>query len=393
MSNDLLTIDERIATALENIARTKEGSASKQYVDGKIQEVNSVIDNLTINQITDVTTFIQHISKTGSNAETVRELLNIDYCFRKGNKSYALGDIVYTDLLVTGKKLVCVKAGVSNNTDLNLTTNVEGALITDGTVTWMIDSLADGIYNTGHQNAKYREADITGYWESGLMSANIQAGKFIGIYPGDYIVKSVTVNGTTYNNIQWIVGDCDYYYTGYGVSGHHVLMFPKTIIGTARMNSTDTTSGGYVNSEMWTTTIPKYATGISNAFGSSHILAHNELLTTGMNSSSRSGGLYDWGGASNNWAWQTGVKVNLFNEPMVYGGRVFSSSGFDVGESYSQISAMKHNKTLCFTTSGWYWLRSVAFSRSFCNSISSGDAYGSNASISGGGVRPVFLLT
>lgn len=58
--------------------------------------------------------------------------------------------------------------------------------------------------NAGAHNALYREKDLTDYFRSGQMSIAIADGSFRNIFPGDYIIKSVTVNGTTYNDVKWI---------------------------------------------------------------------------------------------------------------------------------------------------------------------------------------------
>lgn len=156
------------------------------------------------------------------------------------------------------------------------------------------------------------------------------------------------------------------------------------------MNTSNTSSGGYVGSRMWTTTIPLYVTGITNAFGSAHVLQHRELLTTSMDTNGRSSAYCTWGGAANNWAWQN-VKVNIFNENMVYGGAQCSSSIYDTGDGNTQISVMRHHKSYIHTRSNWYWLRSVGSSTYFAYCFSDGSAGNRNAS-SSGGLRPYFLL-
>lgn len=99
-------------------------------------------------------------------------------------------------------------------------------------------------------NSIYRGKDLTEYWNSGDMSKAIKAGTFDDIFPGDYIIKSVTIDGTAYNNIKWIVGDLDYFLHR-GVTEtveHHLILFPENNIGTAQMNSTNTTANGYQGS-------------------------------------------------------------------------------------------------------------------------------------------------
>jgi hypothetical protein len=172
-------------------------------------------------------------------------------------------------------------------------------------------------------------------------------------------------------------------------------MFPEGVLGLHRMNSSNLTTGGYVGSEMWTTTIPKYVTGIDNAFkisGVSHILSHKELLSTSINANTASGAYSGYTGAASDFEWQT-VKVNLFNENMVYGGRCLSSSFFDIGDCSTQVAAMRHNKSLSCTRSGWCWLRSVVDSTSFAGANRDGRARYSGASYTGSRVRPYFLLT
>ena len=256
-----------------------------------------------------------------------------------------------------------------------------------------IDNLeAIGAANAGAHNSLYRGEDITDYFNSGKMSTAIANGSFDNIYPGDYIIKSVTVNGTAYSNVKWIVGDLDYHLRrgDTQTTAHHVLMVPEGAIGTSYMNSSNVTTDGYIGSYMWTTTIPKYATGIANAFGASHVLSHRELLTNSVNANGASSGYPPSSGCSNNWAW-TSVTVNIMNEPMVYGAPVFSSSGHDIGECNTQIAAFRHNKSLSFVRTANVGLRSVSNAPTFCYASNYGYASYANASYANG-VRPYFLL-
>ena len=241
-------------------------------------------------------------------------------------------------------------------------------------------------------NALYRGKDLTSYFNSGAMSTAIANGTFDDIYPGDYIIKTLTVDGTTYNNMKWIVGDLDYHlHRGdTETTTHHVVLYPETNLGTARMNASDTTSGGYQGSEMWTTTIPKYATGIINAFGSGHVLTHRERLTKAIdaNAYSGSGGIGNGATVYVNGEW-VDVKVNLFNEAMMYGNAPFASSGRDTYDCNKQIAAFRYGQN--FTRANWCWLRDVASSIYFAGANGGGGADYAYASASTG-VRPYFLL-
>jgi len=245
-----------------------------------------------------------------------------------------------------------------------------------------------------NHNSFYRGKDLTSYFTSGEMSKAIAAGTFMDIFPGDYITMTVTVDGTTYSNVKWIVGDINYHlHRGDGdreTKTNHVLMFVKSYLGSHYMNSTDTTAGGYVGSEMWKTYIPLYVTGIQNAFGSSHVLSHREALSSSMNSNLTSTAGGGFTGASNGWAWYD-VTCNIFNEPMVYGTTSFSSSGYDVGDCNTQVSAMRINKSQSFTRNYWCWLRAVASASRFCFAGSYGNAI-TDVATCVLGVRPYFLL-
>lgn len=241
-------------------------------------------------------------------------------------------------------------------------------------------------------NALYRGKDLTSYFNSGAMSTAIANGTFDDIYPGDYIIKTVTVNGTTYSNIKWIVGDLDYHlHRGdTETTTHHVVLFPETHLGNARMNASNTTSGGYQGSEMWTTTIPLYATGIINAFGSSHVLVHRERLTKAIDANAYAGGGGMGNGATvyadGEWV---NVTANIFNEAMMFGHAPFASSGRDTYDCNKQIAAFRYGQN--FTRANWCWLRDVASSISFANAKHGGEADYVSAS-STRGVRPYFLL-
>lgn len=311
---------------------------------------------------------------------------------RQPNTAYTLGDVRYSDLLVIPKKFVCVKAGTTGIGKLTGANLAEGAIITDGGVVWMVDSLADGIYTAEHKNGIVRGADITDYWNSGYMSANIQAGKFVGMYLDDRIKKTATIDGVTYSDKNYLIGDFDYHlHCGdTETTNHHILMVSEECLGTARMNSSNVTTGGYMGSEMWTTTIPKYAAGIQAAFGSEHILSHRELLTDQVNTSAASMAGAGYTGCSNHWAWAS-VLVNIMNEAMTYGTPAFSSSFYDIGDCNMQIALFRHCKARSFTRAQWNWLRAVAYSPNFAIAYRVGYSDYYSASYAGG-VRLYFLL-
>lgn len=250
-------------------------------------------------------------------------------------------------------------------------------------------------------NSMYRGKDLTNAWKAGTVSAHIKDGTFHDIFPGDYINMPIVVDGITIQ-VKWLIADLDYeLYTGDStLTTHHVDVVPQDVLNVnTRMCATNDTTGGYVASEMWNTTIPKYVTAIQNAFGSGHVLKHRELLTSAISASAPAGGGAGWVGSSPGWGWCDTI-VNLMNENMVYGGRVWGS-GHDTGERTSQLALFHLNPSARIasyrgnrTDRRWYWLTAVASASRFAICGNDGAANYSDASFADGygGLRPHFLL-
>lgn len=272
----------------------------------------------------------------------------------------------------------------------NVTT--DGAIITITKGDGSTISLTPVLDTPEAHNCIIRGKDLTTQLNNGTLSNNIQNGTFHDIFVGDYFTKSYSANGTTYN-VKWIIVDIDYfYYTGDATTtAHHVVVMPEGCVQVnVNMNDTDTTSGGFINSKMWKTTIPAHVTGIVSAFGDAHVLQHRELLSNATSNTATSAAGAGWTGTSTELAWYD-VKVNIPSEPMIYGGVVFGSSGFDVGNKNRQLAYFRC-KPFCMSRK-WFWLQAVASSTNFCIAGGNGDAcyYVASDSDSYGGFRPYFL--
>lgn len=243
--------------------------------------------------------------------------------------------------------------------------------------------------NAASHNAFYVEEDITDMYNDGTFTHNVENGTFKDIFPGMYITKTYTAAGIETNITEdFVVGDLDYFMTSGSteLTTHHALMLMKNGSTTPkRMNANDTASGGYVGSEMWTTTVPAYSTAVENAFGSSHIVSHDEWLTNNVNTSSVSKGYTGLTGAASGCTW-TNVKFNLMNNNMVYGSQITSSSYYDAGNRTQQIAAMRHNSNLKIGHLGkggarsYCWLSDVVLSSGFAYTGSYGNAHWNDAS-------------
>ena len=255
--------------------------------------------------------------------------------------------------------------------------------------------------------------DVPGVFSSlADLHTAVNSGDFTNIYVGDYIDTKMTGSYTwtasdgTESTVSWtdekvrmVVAGIDYY-KGRGSSemtAHHLVLVPEDCFkNTSPMNSSHTTSGGYSGSQMHTTVLPAYATAMNTALGG-YLKDFNTLLSNGISTSVISTGYAGYTGASNNWGWVT-TKSRLLSEPMVYGGRVWSSSGYDIGEANQILPyfALRPDKLVAHsgyksTSRCYWWLSAVAGSAYFAFVSYNGFAYDYDAGVSFG-VRPLYLF-
>lgn len=234
--------------------------------------------------------------------------------------------------------------------------------------------------NAGAHNGIYRGKDITDLFYDGTLSQQIAAGTFDDIFIGDYIIGKVSKR-------KYLVADINYrlHCGDTECKTPHVLMIPERIMGTAKMNDTNITTGAYVGSKMYTENLAPFKAVIQNDFESGHILNHKALLTNAVAD-----------GKSSGWAWYDST-VELMNECMVYGHNAWGSNhGHETGADKSQLSLFKldASKIVALNDAGerfWYWLRDVVSASHFADVTTNGgaDHYGASNS---GGVRPAFLI-
>ena len=225
--------------------------------------------------------------------------------------------------------------------------------------------------------------NLTDWWYTGNGKSEVAAGNFTNVRPGDYILGSST--GKKY----WVV-DLDYYYqhgSSSSFSKHHLTMMCAWNTGSKAMNSTNTTEGGYVGSEMYTTHVPNViSTYLTPDFGSNLLTFPCMLGNTMTSSTARGNGL---AGATTNRAWSDEQAI-LPGEVQVYGYQAYGTA-YDTGNHKHQLAMFReygYNKVVGRDS---IWLRDVASSAYFAHAHGNGGVYGNNAS-SAIGVRPLFVL-
>lgn len=225
--------------------------------------------------------------------------------------------------------------------------------------------------------------ELTNWWYNGNGKAEVAAGNFSNVRPGDYIIGAST--GKKY----WVV-DLDYYYQ-HGLSSsfdkHHLTMMCAWNTGSKRMNETNTTEGGYVGSEMYTTHVPAVIDDFLTPDFGSNLLSFPCLLSNAVTTNvPRGNGLT---GGSTNRAWSDEQAI-LPGEVQVYGCLAYGNV-YDTGNSKQQLAMFReygYNKVVGRDS---IWLRDVASSAYFAAAYYGGGV-SSNAASSLGVVRPLFVL-
>ena len=135
----------------------------------------------------------------------------------------------------------------------------------------------------------YRGHDLTSAFDSGEFSRNVADGSFRDIFPGDYIIKQITIPdirkphgsvyiaGKTYG-IKFVIADLDYALSCEysGVTAHHTVIIPEKSAFDSRMNLEPIfwpDEHEYASSYMHKIVMPAFAAGLAGAFGTSHLLS------------------------------------------------------------------------------------------------------------------------
>lgn len=229
---------------------------------------------------------------------------------------------------------------------------------------------------TGAHNSVYRGKNL-GNAVTAAQWAAIQAGTFDDMYIGDYWV----MGGVTYR-----IAAFDYYLRAgdTDMNTHHVTLVPDASMYTHCMNDTNITTGGYVESKMYTQGLNQAKTTITSAFGAAHILTHRQYLCNAVTNGKPSGG-----------SWYDST-VELMTEQNCYGGKVFGA-GND-GSTVPALYTVDKSQFPLFTfrpdmisNRNTFWLRDVVSAANFAD-VSAG-GYASSGNASGAfGVRPAFSI-
>lgn len=204
----------------------------------------------------------------------------------------------------------------------------------------------------------------------------IQNGTFDGLWLGDY---------WEINGIKWRIVDFDYWYNKGNpkFTEHHVVIMPDSSLGTAKMNDTSITTGGYIGSKMYTTNMSSAKSLVNSAFGSI-VKTHKEYLINTVNNGYPSVGAF------------VDSSIDLPNEPMIYGSYIYTPANTGATDvkrytiSNTQLALFAACPEFILSGTG-YWLRDVVSASHFARV----DAYGGATSTGAANeysIRPIFAI-
>ena len=182
--------------------------------------------------------------------------------------------------------------------------------------------------------------------------ANIAAGNFADIYPGDYFIDSN-------NKVHRIAGlDTELNKGETPLTSHHAVIVTDFALTNMYWNPTNTTAGGYQSSAVQAYCDGEGQAAIESVFGAAHVLTVKDLLSSDTNVSAASPGYSAWQGVASSWGWFS-HKVRLMSEVEVYGARVWSG-GYDIGTANEQFPLFRLMPQLATGLRYNYWLSGIA---------------------------------
>lgn len=184
--------------------------------------------------------------------------------------------------------------------------------------------------------------------------ARIADGSFKGFFIGDYW----EIGGKI-----WRIVDINYW-IGKGIdpitTTNHLVIMPDKRLYTTPMNSSDTSQGAYIGSELYTNNLEEAKTLIYSAFGQSYILNHRNMFSNAVTDGHMSG--------------YTRVDsiFDLPSEIQMYGHTVFTPMGYGAYNpniytyDSTQLALMKLYPRFINTENLAFWLRDPSGEKSFC---------------------------
>jgi hypothetical protein len=231
----------------------------------------------------------------------------------------------------------------------------------------------------GH-NGIYRGRDLTNIYTIDEICQMVSDGTFEDLYIGDYITVTIpdvsyTIGDTEYidpsQEVDIVFADFNTIYDS-NTTKNHITCVPRKCFNLkAAMNSTNTTEGGYVATDMHTIVLPAYTTALQEVLNN-HIINYYTKLPSGFNESGSTMDGISWSGGgygyTSEWI-NSYTQLCLMNEIQVYGVRVGSSSLYDIGEHNTQFSLFRLETEFIYKLKTSIWLSTTPGYGGYSNSM------------------------
>ena len=265
-------------------------------------------------------------------------------------------DLLYLDFHVSGTssatapKAVFTLVGNTEASGSEIISTDAGVLY--GTVLAQAALLQSPLHTFTNKNGMFRGADLTDIYSiSDIYDMVHSDNNFGDLFLGDYIDISVSgkIGSTTVlETVPFMIAGFDYGKSPSTSSLDHWLALVPAYNGwgssVGKMNTSATTSGGYVGSYMHTTILPAFESSINTALGG-HLLTHKVLLTNAVDANT--------GKATNRAA--TDVKLCLMSASQYYGFSL-TNNIIEMGNDIERFPVFNFIGT---TKPGTIWLRDI----------------------------------
>ena len=329
-------VSTMISTAINSALQAY---ATKEYVSGQVQEYAGTFRG-TYDSLAELeaTTGNHHndyawVKVTDSDGDN-------DYDRHKYNGSEWVFEYRLNNTHFTADELAAIRSGMTTAKREKL-----DALPTKTELTTMLNAL------TRHTRLTDFDLDVL---KQAVADQNLEK---YGLKVGD----QKTINGHTYviAGLNCMKGTHQYTCT---VNHVGLILIPHTTqawnVSGNTYTGADSRGAGYKNSDLHyylkNTVLPMANTDL----GSANLLAHSKLLSTAVNQS----GVNRFGeatGCSSSWDWEHDCKICALSEMQVYGGTIWSSSGYDTGEADQQLEVFSKFKHTEIFGGEYPWLRDV----------------------------------
>ena len=246
-----------------------------------IQQNGTTVDTFTANSSSDKTVNISVPTKTSDLTNDSGYITGVSWN-DVSNKPSSYNDLsnkptiptVNNATLTIQKNGTTVKtftANASSNVTANITVPTKTSDLTNDSGFLTLESLSTNsiAFHNAYPRCKYLGTTITD-----AQNTAIKNRTYDDLFIGDY---------WTINGVNWRIVAIDYYFNvgDTNFDKGNIIVMPDTVLYSAQMNETNTTSGAYAGSLMRTQNLNNARTIVRNAFGS-HLANHRIVLANLM---------------------------------------------------------------------------------------------------------------